>query len=87
MDAEKMLTTMSRRAAGEMPPPVDVADGVTRAIRARQTLTGVDPGRPLAWIAALSLAGAAPAAVALVFVGWVMTNPLTPLVGFLGWGW
>jgi hypothetical protein len=58
MNEEQRIRRLASRAPAQAPPRVDVADRVMATLRRAEEAPALD-ARPLAWVAALSAAGAA----------------------------
>jgi hypothetical protein len=85
MTIEDRLTALARRSRGETPPPVDVADGVIRALRAQPAAVTAFPERLWMWMAGLSCAAAVAVIVAAVPFYGLWNDPLVEVVETISW--
>lgn len=81
---ERMREAVTR-ARREEPPAVDVAAGVMAILSAFPARDPRAATRSFAWVAGISAALAAPAALILALVWDALTDPLVELVAGLAW--
>ncbi len=81
---ESSFYKLGARARLEQPPRVDVANQVLARLRSQTRIVTIGE-RPLAWIAAIAAAAAAPIAAGGVYCWTQLTNPLMQAFYAMAW--
>ena len=85
MNARKKFEILIDRAVEDSTPGVDVTAGVMATLASRRRKEAFISERPMMWVAAISSAGAVPAAMAAVLVYYSWGGPMTELMDSISW--